>query len=59
MYQITIVSGSVKEINNVCKALKEDLWTGAKTYSLGLAELIKEQALKIEPAIEIDITWKN
>lgn len=55
MYTVRIMSGSIKEINNVEKALGLDLWKGAPAVNKKHAEMLAKSAYAIEPKVEIKI----
>lgn len=55
-YQVKIMSGSIKEINSVLKALNLDVWTGIDVRNRELAEQIARDVRYIAPLIEVDVT---
>jgi hypothetical protein len=55
MYTVKIMSGSIKEINNIEKALGIDLWFGAWALNEEHAEMIAKAAYEVEPYVEIAI----
>lgn len=55
MYQVKIVCGSIKEINNLCNVLDMDLWTGVIVDSQERADAITCACYAKEPWIEMEV----
>lgn len=56
MYQVKIVSGSIKEINDLREILTCDLWEGELIKTKYEAEAIVSLVSKLKPMVEIEIT---